>query len=1217
MENSLEETAAQISEFVRQPDAVIFVGSGISTWSGLPDWTTLLLNLVQEAEAKGRRTSMAFSALQHGQLLEAADAIDLTPSERVNALRISLRGDTAEPHRIHSLVTALGPKRFVTTNFDMLIEQQLQADGVWRNFRFVTASRIAEMADIIKASADRFVFKVHGDLTDAGSIVLSSRDYERLMLGQGTLVRQCLQTILLTRPVLFIGYGLRDPDLSLVLRSLTDQFLGNISHFAAIVPDAGEEERDYWWSRFRIRVFSYSTVAGPADSRDHSGLLELLARVVQLGARQFPIRVESRLPGQETNYGTLKADEQILARYAAGLVRTEEVEPLDVRAFFQVANIGWTDERHRFGYYEIVTALETFHDSFILEGMAGTGKSFGLKRYISLCGRRLLRWDEEGRDEFPPPIPVLLDARTYEGSFRQLLSNTVPTSLDLKRLSTIHRVELIVDSIDEMPQEHLDKAGWTRDLLELAGEFENYRIIYGSRRADLISRPDLPVLQVAGLTEHEIEKYLSRAGVASGQLSENVKELIRSPLLLTLSAPILRRQTAIKFTSDLLRAALDQLLAEVDQEGRTELLSALSAVAYDCVERGRETEHIAVVANKLGLRLRIPEDQAVDHINSLVRHGLLSSEVESHVRFIHRSITEYLASGLLKDRLRDGSVSLETVLSSKKWDNVLAWALSQPDALHVEATVSAIYSYDPSLAFRVVTSSEWGSTFLWPLFLQCMLDFPPDQDTLYEIEYLSEGIDVPASAESILRKLTVVDAGEVRGLAFRFLGPYLKDDDIIAWLDRAQSGSVEFNEANLCAYVIAGSLNCRSFDRLCEAIVRCAATPDDDEQRYSSAIQGVVAALYDDHLEKLLKWAAKRSPDVRSFICSSFVSRDDKIVYNYLVRQLDRGIEHAIFPLFLKIRYRNSYQDHHPLPTPTQRRMQTILRAVQAADDRSRWALGLLTALAKQSSSWRRHLDQSIRESRSTVKDALRIAHPSAKLTYLELKARQLLANPANAPELLVNALNQSEKRTFYVDESSALESLRNHGLVALNVLEKIALGYGDSGRLEVTSERVDDWIAITRKLTYQASDSEDDDFKVDRLIEYLAGSWSNNARDYIIRRATDPKDESSDFILGMVFPRLSAASTEELTDEASTRLLRLHLAGQTTHDPEFGDVASERYIEEVILKVDLTTLLPNEYERLSDFLKQAAAHVGRRYKLPAFNTCPGSSSKHRSRSTR
>ena len=70
-----------------------------------------------------------------------------------------------------------------------------------------------------------FIFKVHGDIGSAESIVLTSQDYDRLIL-RSPHVRSFLQAVFLNYTVFFVGYSLRDQDFQLVLRELALVFEG-------------------------------------------------------------------------------------------------------------------------------------------------------------------------------------------------------------------------------------------------------------------------------------------------------------------------------------------------------------------------------------------------------------------------------------------------------------------------------------------------------------------------------------------------------------------------------------------------------------------------------------------------------------------------------------------------------------------------------------------------------------------------------------------------------------------------------------------------------------------------------------------------------------------------------------------------------------------------------------------------------------------------------
>src|SRR6266852_2809554 len=163
---SLHQNERPLLDVLTHSDTVLFVGSGISTWSNLPNWNQLLAGLMTTCERRGGNTMLARDALARGDLLDAADKLAdiMTSLEMASTMREQLGFGKARPHEIHRLLTSLGPERFVTTNFDSLIEQQLGLEGRLGEFRTVTNRQVAELADIQKASANRFIFKPHGDL---------------------------------------------------------------------------------------------------------------------------------------------------------------------------------------------------------------------------------------------------------------------------------------------------------------------------------------------------------------------------------------------------------------------------------------------------------------------------------------------------------------------------------------------------------------------------------------------------------------------------------------------------------------------------------------------------------------------------------------------------------------------------------------------------------------------------------------------------------------------------------------------------------------------------------------------------------------------------------------------------------------------------------------------------------------------------------------------
>src|SRR5207247_3282143 len=96
----------------------------------------------------------------------------------------------------------------LTTNYDRLLETTVTQVRHWSPPAF-TPESISSLATALY-NPDFFIFKLHGDISSAESIVLTTRDYDRLIL-RSPHVRSFLQAIFLNYTLLFIGYSLRDP----------------------------------------------------------------------------------------------------------------------------------------------------------------------------------------------------------------------------------------------------------------------------------------------------------------------------------------------------------------------------------------------------------------------------------------------------------------------------------------------------------------------------------------------------------------------------------------------------------------------------------------------------------------------------------------------------------------------------------------------------------------------------------------------------------------------------------------------------------------------------------------------------------------------------------------------------------------------------------------------------------------------------------------------
>jgi hypothetical protein len=185
----------EVARILAMRDTVIFAGSGLSAWSGLPTWATLIEKLIEFVECKsGSPQAAARRAFKERDFLVAADYLvrRIKTIELGEFLRADLGFANARPHRVHQIIESLGPDCFVTTNYDPLIETQFASSG--RYLKRVTNRQVADFADIVRADAKDFVFKIHGSIDDAQSIVISEAQYHQTILNS-TGMRSVFETV--------------------------------------------------------------------------------------------------------------------------------------------------------------------------------------------------------------------------------------------------------------------------------------------------------------------------------------------------------------------------------------------------------------------------------------------------------------------------------------------------------------------------------------------------------------------------------------------------------------------------------------------------------------------------------------------------------------------------------------------------------------------------------------------------------------------------------------------------------------------------------------------------------------------------------------------------------------------------------------------------------------------------------------------------------------
>ena len=287
---------------IREHRCVLFAGAGLSAQaqaqdgSRLPTWNALLDRMLDwciDHRVQLRAEPAEFrEVLRRGRLLVVAQELQQSLGGQLNVcLSAILHTGKTKPSEAHRLVSGIDWVAALSSNYDGLIEgaYALQSGGIVPPV--FSPDGIGQALDCLR-NGRFFVFKVHGDVNLPGSIVLSNRDYARLLyLSPG--YRSFLEAVFSNYTVLFVGFGGNDPDLDGVVDRLSTIYERSIGqHFILISEDEFSAlERRRLLEDKRLDCITYRRDAS------HSQVVEFLRALSQRMAPEAD--VEAPFAGEE------------------------------------------------------------------------------------------------------------------------------------------------------------------------------------------------------------------------------------------------------------------------------------------------------------------------------------------------------------------------------------------------------------------------------------------------------------------------------------------------------------------------------------------------------------------------------------------------------------------------------------------------------------------------------------------------------------------------------------------------------------------------------------------------------------------------------------------------------------------------------------------------------------------------------------------------------
>ena len=648
---------------------------------------------------------------EKGDLIQAASyGLDQLTKQQMGEFIWSLcRCGTARPEEIHRKIVNLGPRYYVTTNYDDLIEQSLRKWHEGRPFRTVTNRHLTETAAIAQTHASDYVFKPHGDAGDMDSIIMSREQY-RALLPQGDrhAALEALRILLVSRPVVYLGFGLRDPDFMYLRDTVLNTFKGGTRDHYAVMADVSEAECDYWRRQYGIHIVGYATKPGSDGRRDHTSLVALLDGLLERA-------------GDVTGDGfdpSGPASVLALARHAGRLMGGGVLgNELQLRVHAERAIPGSTGRRDwldRFDHSRVEGFLDGGPARSLLIGLPGAGKSYAVRRSTARLAEELNKAClAESFEHESVVVPVLGDLKMYRGNLTELVDQVLPAGLPFATLSQHFKVKVFLDSFNEMPQEYLESGTAESDFTQFIAGLREVSILIASRTVDGLQGLGFSTYSLDHVDEKDVVAELERVDVmVAGTYSREVMALLQRPFYLRYVTSGAIRLAEEAHPRDFYRSLLENLdkAAEERFGSGLEMEPALARVAYDAIDRGEEA-----FALEEFLRMPGPDGQggtagidALEVANWLVSRSMFVPYSGGRVAFVHQSVTEFLAASELARRYESDPRVLKEKLANRRWDQALFLCLSLVPTTVAEAFLEDVIDADFALGLRAAKYLQAG-----------------------------------------------------------------------------------------------------------------------------------------------------------------------------------------------------------------------------------------------------------------------------------------------------------------------------------------------------------------------------------------------------------------------------------------------------------------------------------------------------------------------------
>ena len=205
MEAHLSRFVDTYTKTIKESNAAIFAGAGLSIPAGFVNWKNLLREIAAELNLDIDKEDDLIAIAQYHFNEKGNNR------HKLNQLLIEEFTQGTSVTTNHKILASLPIQTYWTTNYDKLIEKAIEEEGKTPD----TKIRQEDLSTNIP-KRDVVVYKMHGDVSMPDQAILTKDDYEGYN-EKRPLYTTALQGDLVAKTFLFVGFSFDDPNLEYIL----------------------------------------------------------------------------------------------------------------------------------------------------------------------------------------------------------------------------------------------------------------------------------------------------------------------------------------------------------------------------------------------------------------------------------------------------------------------------------------------------------------------------------------------------------------------------------------------------------------------------------------------------------------------------------------------------------------------------------------------------------------------------------------------------------------------------------------------------------------------------------------------------------------------------------------------------------------------------------------------------------------------------------------